>query len=69
MDKDFEVIATACECCDDVTYHIPVDYDSVTYHPENGFILHLNEDEMTALYFQLKEYKCGLKDPEVLANA
>ena len=57
------VTATTCECCDDVTYHIPFKTDDLSIF--NGEIIaHLAEDEMTDLYFQLKEYKCGLKDPE-----
>lgn len=56
------VEATSCECCDDVTYHIPIDTDCVSYDPENGLVVHLTEDEMTDLYFELKEFKCGLKE-------
>ena len=57
------VTATTCECCDDVTYHLPFKFDDLsTWNGE--VIVHLNEDEMTDLYFQLKEYKCGLKAPE-----
>ena len=64
-----EVVATKCTCCDDVTYHIPLDNDSISFTPESGFIAHLTEDEMTDLYFQLKEYKCGLKEPMEPAHA
>ena len=56
------VSATSCECCDDVTYHFPLESDCFTYDPMNGLVIHLTEDEMTDLYFELKEYKCGLKE-------
>lgn len=57
------VSATTCECCDDVTYHLPFETEDLSTW-DGKVIAHLTEDEMTDLYFQLKEYKCGLKDPE-----
>ena len=64
MNNKFEINVTTsfCECCEDVTYHIPIDMDSVSYEPDEGFHIHLSQDEMTALYFELKEYKTGLKE-------
>jgi hypothetical protein len=50
--------AQKCECCDDTTYHIQIEPDMVSYDSINGFCLHLTEDEMQQLYFELKEYKC-----------
>ena len=69
MDPDCEVFATRCTCCDDVTYHLPFALNAVSYDPDAEFMVHLTEDEMTSLYFQLKEFKCGLKDPEVIEYA
>ena len=57
------VTATTCDCCEDVTYHIPFRTDDLSM--SNGEIIaHLTEDEMTVLYFQLKDFKCGLREPE-----
>ena len=57
------VTATTCECCDDVSYHLPFTMNQLSTW-NNEIIAHLNEDEMTDLYFQLKEYKTGMKVPE-----
>ena len=43
---------TPCECCSDLTYHIPLGPDDVTYD-EYGFTLHLTQDEVEALRKQL----------------
>ena len=60
------VDATICECCDDVTYHIPFSVEDVTVR--DGIVCaHLTEEEMTSLYFELKEFKCGLKEPKAYA--
>lgn len=50
--------ATECECCEESTYHIPLELDMLTYDFSDGFCLHLNEDELHQLYFALKEHKC-----------
>ena len=47
-----------CEECSDISYHIPLTPDSITYDPEVGFTLHLDEEDLSTLYFQLKEVKC-----------
>ena len=57
--------ATRCSDCADLTYHIPLDPDTMSFFPEFGFCLHLNEDELTDFYLQLKEIKMGLVDVEV----
>lgn len=48
-----------CEDCGDKSYHIPLTHDSITYDPEVGFTLHLDEEEFTDLYYQIKEVKEG----------
>ena len=50
---------STCEECSDTSYHIPLTHDSITYDPDVGFTLHLDEEDLTALYFELKEIKCG----------
>ena len=57
------VTATTCECCDDVTYHIPFQTKDLSIWNDE-IIAHLTETEMLDLFFQLKDFKCGFKQPE-----
>ena len=50
--------STECDCCDAITYHIPLDSDALTYCEEDGIVLHLTEDELAQFYWQLKEHVC-----------
>ena len=61
--NNFEVTVTKCECCDDLTYHVPLPTDAITISPvTDQIVLHLTEEEMEALYFEFKEYKTGMKE-------
>ena len=51
-------IAQKCECCEDMTYYVQIDHDMISYKADRGFVLELSEEELTDLYFTLKEYKC-----------
>ena len=57
------VSATECECCDEVTYHIEFEIDEMSTHNDK-IIAHLTTDEMTSLYFELKEFIIGMRAPE-----
>ena len=57
------VTATTCDCCEEVTYHLPFTINDLTVSGELVTV-HLTEDEMEDLYFQLKEFKTGMKEPE-----
>ena len=59
MDQLMNVTATTCDCCEDVTYHIPFSINDLTI-TEGLVTAHLTEDEMLDLYFQLKEFKTGI---------
>ena len=61
--NSLEVTVTKCECCDDLTYHITVPTDAVTISAlGDQAVIHLTEEEMEALYFELKEFKTGMKE-------
>jgi hypothetical protein len=49
-----------CDCCRDTftQYTLNLDDFNVSNTPRGGLQLHLNEDELLDLYFQLKEIKC-----------
>ena len=49
-----------CACCSDkfMEYTLNLDEYNISNTERGGLQLHLNEDELTDLYFQLKEYKC-----------
>ena len=51
--------ATTCEECNDITYHIELDPGTITYHMNEGWHLHLDSEELTDLYFTLKQYQCA----------
>ena len=69
MDDYLEVTAIRCSDCDEPTFHFPIDGESITYTPDAGFTIHLDENEMTRLYFEFKEFNTGRKDPVELTNA
>ena len=46
---------TPCECCSELTYHIPLGEDDISYD-HNGFTLHLTHEEAKALRIQLATY-------------
>ena len=58
-----QVTATTCDCCDDVTYHIPFQISDLSTFGDE-IIAHLTSEEMTSLYLELKEYITGMRDPE-----
>ena len=58
-----QVFATTCECCTDVTYHIPFLIDQMSTDKDE-IIAHLTDEEMTSLYLELKEYITGMREPE-----
>lgn len=50
---------TDCECCDELTYHVSFELDSVWLDKDDDtVVVSLTEVEMTKLYFMLKEHKC-----------
>lgn len=53
-----------CACCDDtmMVYHIPLPPDSVTYNPDDNFMLHLDDEELQSLFLAIKEHLTGLVD-------
>ena len=63
------VTANGCPECGDITYHIPLTGADYTYHPAEGLVVHLDDDEMTRLYFELKEFKTGLKQPRMTPHS
>ena len=54
--------ATACDSTSEITYKLSLNPEVVS--SENGeLIATFNETDFLDLYFQLKEFKCGLADP------
>ena len=49
------ITKTNCECCEAVTYHIPLDGDAMSIDEDQKLEYHLTREEMQDLYFQLKE--------------
>ena len=49
-----------CACCSDkfTEYTLNLDEYNISNTERGGLQLHLNEDELLDLYFQLKEIKC-----------
>lgn len=43
-----------CECCEDVTVHIPLSLSDLTMD-EDGCFLHLTQAEAMGMYWELKE--------------
>lgn len=64
-----ETTTEKCSCCDDdmTMYHIPLPLEDVTFDAEDGFCLHLNQEEMQTLYLEIKEHMMGLHDVEPVA--
>ena len=46
-----------------MTYHIPFKIEDLSTF-DGEVIAHLTDDEMTSLYFELKEYITGMRAPE-----
>ena len=50
---------TDCDCCNSVTAHIAFDTEFLTANLENNeLVVHLDEEEITELYLQLKSHVC-----------
>jgi hypothetical protein len=49
---------TTCECCPELIHHVSVPNDCVTFDGDS-FELHLSGEELTQLYFTLKEVQCA----------
>ena len=52
---------STCDCCDEVTYHIPLPLDAVTFEDQE-FVLHLTETELQALHLEIREHALQLVD-------
>ena len=64
MDLNREVQAKISPSGDDVTYSIPFRTDQISFSAEEQFVAQLTHEELECLYLELREYKCGLKEPE-----
>ena len=54
MDK--MITYSECECCEEVTVHIPVNLEDLTVEASDGTgSMHLTHAEAMALYWELKE--------------
>ena len=53
---DQQVSVQNCPDCNEPTYVIRLDDESITYIPEEGFKLYLSLDELTALRAELGSY-------------
>lgn len=45
---------TSCEECGGSVYHFHLEPHDITYRPDEGFVLHLDEEEVQNLYMILK---------------
>ena len=54
-DNHLTVIKTNCECCEESTYHIPLHEMDVTFDYEEGFVIHLNKEELDQLKANIEE--------------
>jgi len=52
--ESFIEVSSCCDC-GEKTYHIPLPTPGVTFDDPEGFFLHLDHHEATALYLELKE--------------
>lgn len=48
---------TTCECCDADIHNVTIPSELITFNGEE-FVLHLDADELTQLYFELKQVQC-----------
>ena len=48
---------TNCECCNDAIHNITIPSELITFNGEE-FVLHLDSEELSQLYFELKQYQC-----------
>ena len=48
------ITKTDCPCCDEITFHVELDKEGVSYDGETLYYS-MTRDDMQALYFDLKE--------------
>ena len=47
---------TTCPDCGDQTHHIEIPSDCISYDPENGWVLHLTDEELQGFRAELGSY-------------
>ena len=70
MNSFIQVTEEKCSCCEDTVtmYHVPLPQDEVSYLFGEGFMLHVEREELQTLFLEIKGHLMALADGQPMVD-